>query len=308
MNRIQKSALALLAVISALAIWSFLSPSLHVEKGQGSGHQARKSAKGDSVMVAVDASVYRGLMKMLGIGSRCIDFSDAVKPDAEQVAASGADMLMLSMYDGIDVSKYSRTGIRIIRCSDFNETTPLRRARWMKHYGRLWGVGARADSLYRAVSSSYYAVKNAVVGVSHKPSVFFDLMYGGMWYQPSERSTIGSMVVDAGGSMPFGITQNGGSKALSKEQVLSAARDADVWIIRYQSSHALTLRELASMNPVYSQFKAFRSGNVWAVNTEKVAYFDESPFRPDRQLEDFLLILHPELSHKKGMYYFSRVK
>lgn len=267
-----------------------------------------EATEGQCPLVAVDATPYRGLMQMLGVGDRCIDFSSQMKPDVEKIVASGAQMFMVSAYDGVDLSKYRRMNMRLVECRDFMETTPLGRAAWMKKFGRLWGVGKRADSLYQVVETRYRELSRRVKKTAARPAVFFDTMYGNMWYQPSRISTAGGMVEDAGGRLPFDISINGGSLAMSKEQVLSAAKDAEVWIIRYQGDQPMTLKQLASLSPVYSQFRAFREGNVWGVNTSKVAYFDEAPFRPDYLLEDMVNILHPEMKLSSRMHYYSRLK
>lgn len=298
----------LLFIVVAIGCY-LLSPSFF-SVGDSSVAAADKNRSGaaGTPLVAVDATVYRGLMQMLGVGDRCIDFSNEMKPDAEKVIASGADMLMLSMYEGRDTSVYSRMGIKIVACHDFMELSPLGRARWMKRYGRMWGVGERADSLYEVVEKNYRMLSSMSKNEKVRPRVFFDLMYGNLWYQPSEKSSMGALVIDAGGALPFHIVQDGGSKALSREQVLSGAKDADVWIIRYQGRKKLTLSDLKALDPVYSQFRAFINGNVWACNTDETAYFDEAPFRPDYQLEDIISILHPKLKHKKQLHYFSRVE
>ncbi len=273
-----------------------------------SSSQQKETAEGQCPLVAVDATPYRGLMQMLGVGDRCIDFSNQMKPDMEKIAASGAKMFMVSAYDGADLSKYRRLDLQLVECRDFMETTPLGRAAWMKKFGRLWGVGKRADSLYQVVETRYKELSRRVQKTNTRPAVFFDTMYGNMWYQPSRISTAGGMVKDAGGRMPFDINLKGGSLAMSKEQVLSAAKDAEVWIIRYQGDQPMTLKQLADLSPVYSQFRAFREGNVWGVNTSKVAYFDEAPFRPDYLLEDMINILHPELRLSSVMHYYSRLQ
>ncbi len=309
------------------------------------GQKSVEKEASDEPLVAVDASVYRGLMEMLGIGNRCIDFSNELKPDPERILASGADMLMLSAYEGIDAERYKRLGINVIECTDFNETSPLARAKWMTVYGRLWGVGERADSLYKVVEERYkkplsrplpdregeeqivptltaetHYDASKMVSTSNPsfpigeglgerlPAVFFDTLYGNIWYQPANESTIGRMIVDAGGRLPFFFDQKGGSVPMSKEQMLMQAGDADVWIIRYQSAEPMTLQSLSVLNPVYSQFKAFREGNVWGCNTLKTRYFEEVSFRPDWLLEDFINILHPERNPSKGLRYFHKLK
>ncbi len=59
-------------------------------------------------LIAVDASVYKGLMNMLNIGERCVDLSYSMRPNPETVLASGAKILMLSAYDLADTLQYTQ--------------------------------------------------------------------------------------------------------------------------------------------------------------------------------------------------------
>ncbi|MCD8306091.1 MAG: ABC transporter substrate-binding protein [Prevotella sp.] len=262
----------------------------------------------DSCLVAVDASVYRGLMEMLGIGDRCIDFSDEGKIDAERLVASGAKILMLSVYDGIDTEKYRRTGVKVIECTDFNESTALRRAYRMVGYGAALGVKDRADSLYRIVEARYDSLRRSVAADGARPVVMFDLVYGNVWYQPGNDSSTGGIVADAGGNLLFPAGGKNGITALTKERMLMKSDAADVWIIRYSAAKQLSLAALGGQNPAYKQFKAFREGNVWACNTSRTAYFDEAPFRPDYLLEDIIHILHPQQDKDYQMRYFEKLQ
>lgn len=282
---------------SLVLLLALLSCGGHTSKGQ--------SGAEDSVYtrVAVDASVYRGLMQMLGVGNHCLDFSSQMNPSVEAIAAAHPDAIMLSAYDGADLSKYRRLGVPVIECRDFLETSALKRAAWMKRFGRYWGVGNRADSLYRVVEREYKAMVTHSGG-DDRPVVFFDLLYGNQWYQPVEHSTLGQMVYDAGGRVPFASEQQGGSIALSKEQVLLQAKDADFWLIRYSGSEPLTLSSLAKLDPVYAHFKAFKTGQVYVCDINATHYFDETAFRPDWLIADFVSVL----SGKDETHYFKRIQ
>lgn len=268
--------------------------------------------------VVVDASVYRGLMQMLGVGDRCIDFSHQLQPNIEQIAAAKPDLLMLSAYEGADLSRYQRLGVRIVECNDFLESSPLARAAWMKEYGRLWGVAAKADSLYSVVEKNYNDIKlstplpleknpnSPLFGRGVGGEVFlFDLLYGNQWYQPVPNSTMGRLVQDAGGSVISTSTQQGGSVSYNAEQMLSLAHDADVWIIRYGGAPPLTLSALGALNPVYRQFKAYKTGRVYVSYVSTNNYYDESPWRPDYLLQDIISILH---SQTDNLRYFEKIK
>ncbi len=247
-------------------------------------------------------------MEVLGIGNRCVDFSGQPKIDTERLIASGAKILMLSVYGGVDAEKYRRAGVKVIECTDFNERSALQRARRITGYGGQLGVKERADSLYKAVETRYDSLKTSVGKGGKRPAAMFDLVYGNIWYQPSESSSTGNIVIDAGGALLFPAGGNNGISALSKEQMLVKSGEADVWIIRYASSEKLTLETLRRENPVYERFKAFRGNNVWACNTAATAYFEEAPFRPDFLLEDVIHILHPERDKDYKMRYFEKLK
>lgn len=253
--------------------------------------------------VFVDASVYAGLMQMLGVGDYCLDFSKEMQPSIEKIAEANPQLLLVSAYDGADFSKYTKLGVPIVECRDFLEPTALGRAEWMRYLGRLFGAGERADSLFRVVVNNYDSL--FVADAKQRPSVFFDMIYSGIWYQPSRKSTIGQMVADAGGSIPFTAEQTGGSLALSEEKVLMEAKNADFWLIRAMNAENMTLASLAEMAPVYSRFKAFRTGNVFVCDTGKMPFYEETPFHPDWLLQEFKNILQGETSQLR---YFRKLK
>lgn len=257
--------------------------------------------------VVVDASVYSGLMNMLGVGDKCIDFSDNINLDKEKIIAYSPDLLLLSAYDGADIEKFSHLGVPVVECRDFLEPSALGRAEWMRYLGRLWGVREEADSLFAEVVEAYNSVRD-VSTKEHtaRPTVFFDMLYGNLWYQPVNKSTIGQIVYDAGGKLPFANKERGGSVALSVETVLMEAKDADFWLIRLYSNQPLTLSALARLNPAYSQFKAFKKGNVFVCYTDKTHYFEETTFRPDLLLKDIYNILHDV--DDSELHYFERMK
>ncbi len=258
---------------------------------------------GDYQRVAVDASVYKGLMEMLGVGDKCIDFSDQMKPDVEKIAASKADLLLVSAYEGADLKKYERLGIPVVHCRDFLETTALGRAEWMRYLGRLWGVAEQADSLFSVIEDAISPL-DALQDNESRPAFLFDTIYGAVWYQPSPESTIGQLVTMAGGTIPFRSEQKGGSLALSKEEVLLNARDADYWIVRYMGKEDMTLDDLARINPIYAEFQAFKEGRVFGCNTSKVPFYDETPFRPDWLLDDFKHIID---GNNDSLRYFKKI-
>ena len=142
----------------------------------------------------------------------------------------------------------------------------------------------------------------------NKKTVLVDKVTGSVWYVPGGKSTIGQMIRDAGGFYPWAEDDHSGSVSLPFEAVLEKAGEADVWLFRYSSDHDITSDELLSEHHGYRQFKAFRSGQVYGCDVERSLFYEESPFRPDWLLADFIHILHPDLSDLPPLRYYKKVK
>ena len=56
-----------------------------------------------------------------------------------------------------------------------------------------------------------------------------------------------------------------------------------------------------------NQFKAFREKNVYGCNVELSPFYEETPFRPDWLLNDFIRILHPELEGLAPLRYYKKL-
>jgi iron complex transport system substrate-binding protein len=132
-------------------------------------------------------------------------------------------------------------------------------------------------------------------------------MVGTVWYVPGGRSTIGQMVQDAGGRYPWANDPHSGSLSLAFESVLERAGDADVWMYRYSSDHSHTFHELLSEYHGYRQLQAFADRNVYACNVEQTLFYEESPFRPDYLLSDFIQILHPDTPNPTPLRYYQKL-
>ena len=61
------------------------------------------------------------------------------------------DAVLVSPFENAGHGALDNAGIPLIECADYMETSPLARAEWMRFYGRLFGVGQRADSLFAVV-------------------------------------------------------------------------------------------------------------------------------------------------------------
>ena len=246
---------------------------------------------------------------------RITDVGEGMSPVVEKIIDQRPDALFLSPFENSGgYGRLEEIGIPIIECAEYMEPSPLARAEWLRFYGMLFGCEARADSLFAVVDSSYCALKG--LASNHKAqssklkvqsTVLLDKVTGSVWYVPGGRSTIGQMIQDAGGNYPWADDEHSGSVSLPFEAVLEKAGEADVWLFRYSSDHDITPDELLSEHHGYDQFKAFRSGEIYGCDVERSLFYEESPFRPDWLLGDYIHILHPNIPNLPPLRYYKKL-
>lgn len=237
------------------------------------------------------------------------DCGNSMEPNVEKMLMLRPGAVLLSPYESTNsYGKLDKAGIPVVECADYMEKSPLARAEWMKFFGRLYGKARVADSLFNATEREYNRLKALVADTKHRPTVMTDRIYGQIWDVAGGRSTTGTFIEDAGGRNIFGDNNKAGSLQLSPEKVLMQARDADVWLIRANDGE-LTLESLGAEREIYSHFKAFRQGNVYASYASRCHIFEDQAFHPQWILADLIRVLHPENSAvRPGRAYYEQLK
>ena len=237
-----------------------------------------------------------------------LDCGDAMSPDIERIIDLEPDALMLSPFENSGgYGRAEELGVPLIECADYMETSALGRAEWMKFYGRLFGRAEVADQLFSEVSENYLALKAQASQAGNRPTVITDLKTGSVWYVPGGQSTQGKLWADANVAYPYADDSHSGSLALSFEAVFEKAGDADIWVMRYNRPQDMTYQGLVADYHGYAELKAFKSHQVYGCNTGHTAFYEETPFHPDRLLRDYIQISHPEID-LGGLTYFEKLK
>lgn len=235
---------------------------------------------------------------------RLADCGDGMAPVIEKIIDADADAVLLSPFENSGgYGRLEKVDIPLIECAEYMEPSPLARAEWMRFYGMLYGCEERADSLFHAVDSCYETLRQLALQTNERPSVLLDKQTGSVWYVPGGHSTIGHMLQDAQCSYPWADDDHSGSLALPFESVLEQAGESQVWLLRYDADRSLTLSQLLAEQPGYSQLRPVRERNVYACNVAKSMFYEETPFRPDLLLRDFMQIFHPGTTADSLRYY-----
>jgi iron complex transport system substrate-binding protein len=263
----------------------------------------------------VTTTVHTALFRELGAGDCIVDTCeiDDGNPDIERIISMNPDAIFLSPYEGQNFEKIRRLGIPIVEMPDYLESTPLGRAAWMKHYGKLLGREREADSLYAAVENAYNALRDSVrqylaESKTSKPRVFTETKISSTWYIATGDSYIARLIADAGGDYVFKDVEGKGSKPFNPEVVFDKAQDADIWMFKYGASRDKTMAELAADWTNNSHFRAFQQGMVFGCNLSKTRYFEETPFHPELLLRDFINIITPGTLKDTSLRYYRRLQ
>ena len=170
------------------------------------------------------------------------------------------------------------------------------------------------DSLFHQIEKEYVSLKKEVEESSKggeteaQPSVITELKFGSAWYVPGGKSTVARLLADAGANYIFADNTNSGSVPLSFETVFDKGQDADFWLIKYNQPIDKTYTELASDYAPYKNFEAWKEQRIFGCNTNKVNFYEESPFHPERLLKDLIKIFYPSLLPNYDLVYYSPLK
>lgn len=240
---------------------------------------------------------------------RIVDCGNGLNPVVEKIMDVKPDAIMLSPFENSGgYGKVEELGIPLVECAEYMENSPLARAEWMRFYGLLFGKSRETDSLFAVVDRSYTALKKQAREAGEGRSVLIDKMVGSVWYVPGGRSTIGQMVQDAGGRYYWASDHHSGSLSLPFESVLEHGGESDVWLLRYSSDHQMALRELLGDYRSYDQLAAYQTGEVYGCNVELSLFYEQTPFRPDLLLSDFIQIFHPDITNLPPLRYYNKLQ
>jgi iron complex transport system substrate-binding protein len=203
-----------------------------------------------------------------------------------------------------------QAGIKVIYNGDWTEQSPLGKAEWIKFFGALYGMDAKANTIFEKIEKDYKDALKLVQKVKAKPTVMAGALYEDQWYLPQGNSWASLFLKDAGANYLWADSASTGSLSLSFETVLDKAENADFWI---GPSQFTSLKEMTDANPHYSQFIAFKTKQVYSSSTKigatgGVIYYELAPNRPDLVLKDLIRILHPELLPGYQLQFFEKLK
>ncbi len=203
-----------------------------------------------------------------------------------------------------------KSGLKVMLNGDWTEQSPLGKAEWIKFFGALYGLDAKANSIFTEIEAAYNSTLELAKKATTKPTVLSGAMYQEQWYVPQGESWAALFLKDAQSQYLWSDTKGNGSLSVPFEVVLEKAQNADFWIAPGDFS---SLKQMNDNNPHYNQFASFKNKKVYSYAVNKgakggIIYFEWSPTRPDWVLKDLIKIFHPELLPNHKLYFFQKLE
>ncbi|WP_338790814.1 ABC transporter substrate-binding protein [Bernardetia sp. MNP-M8] len=219
-----------------------------------------------------------------------------------------------SLYGGTSDTqqKMKELGLPMIICNETLESSPLAQAEWIKFFGILFEKEEKATEIFNQVKSNYDSLKNLTANLKEdqKPTLFFNAWYNETWFMPNGDSYVAQFAKDAGAIYLWNDLEGTGASPLAIESVYEKAQQADYW---FHASDWKNMNQLISSDRRFVSFKSVKNKKIFNHNKRQLKsggndYFESGVAFPNKILEDFIKILHPELIKNKELYFYENLK
>ena len=202
-----------------------------------------------------------------------------------------------------------KSGLKVLLNGDWNEQSPLGKAEWIKFFGALYGLDAKAKAIFSNIEKEYQTTLALAKKAKQKPTVLSGAMYQDQWFVPQGESWMALFLKEAQSNYLWANTTGTGSLTLPFETILEKAQKAEFWIA---PGDFTSLKEMNNNNPHYAKFDAFQNKKVYSYALHKgakggILFFEWSSTRPDWVLKDLIAIFHPELLPQHHPYFFEKL-
>lgn len=233
----------------------------------------------------------------------------------EKLVTMHPDLIMTMGSPGAGMDHYqllADAGIPVMINSEWVETSPLARAEWVKLLAALVNKEALVNLKFSELEKEYKKLTDLAKNSKAKPQIISGLNTKDAWFLPSGDSYMAQFFRDAGADYPWNSSKAAGSLSLNFETVYPIALNADYWMnVGFNSKD--TRKDILAMDSRYSDFKAFKSGQMYSYNNrvnEKGSndFFESGNINPQTVLADLIKIFHPELLPDHELVYYKKLE
>ena len=240
---------------------------------------------------------------------KIVDIGNAQEINLEKLIELQPELVVNFSMDNMRMTnRMESLGLNVIVNGDYLENHPLGRAEWIKVFGALTGTSQQADSVFSSIEAAYQEVRR-----NSNPDVtcaFSGSLYGDTWFMPGSQNYAAQLLEDAGFDYVVENDSSYGFLQWGFENVFQLAKDCDFWL---SPAPFPDLQALENADERYSNFKAFREGNVFVYDnktgpTGGNEYLELGYLRPDIILKDLVKIRNPALLPDHKLYFYRKLE
>lgn len=200
-------------------------------------------------------------------------------------------------------------GIPVLVFSDWQETSLLGRAEWVKVIAALTGKEKFVKEKFVQLETQYNSLTSLTSGLEDLPKVICNLPFKGTWFVPGGDSYISHLLQDSGADYLWANEQGTGGIPLDLETVYAGGINADYWI---NPGFAASIEDITDIEERLIDFKPLKSSNIYN-NNLRVArgmandYWESGIMSPQLILADLIHIFHPELLPTHQLYFYQQI-
>lgn len=233
----------------------------------------------------------------------------------EKLIALHPDLFMVMGSPGAQKENYpvlKQAEIPELSNSEWGESTPLARAEWVKLMAALLNKEELVNRKFAKIEAEYEKLRKLAAQSKVKPTILSGLNTKDTWYLPSGQNYMTAFFIDAGGTYPWTKEAGTGSFSLNFEAIYPYALTAETWL-NVGFNPLDTKQNILQMDSRYSDFKAFKSGNIFSYNNRVNSagsndFFESGMMEPEVVLADLIKILHPELLPDHQLVYYKQIR
>lgn len=189
----------------------------------------------------------------------------------------------------------------VVPILEYDESSPLGRAEWMKALAWLVGDSALQDAnrVFEGVAKRYDRMRDQGIPRQDSLVVLAGSVEQGVWSAPNSSSFVAQMLRDAGARYALRDETNAGNIELSLESLYTMRGELDaLGLILYEPDTAnFTLMRWMRSNPHHANILP-ESGKVFAANAVTCDYFGWWVAHPDAMLQNLRSLLYDEAEFK----------
>lgn len=221
------------------------------------------------------------------------DLGDAMSPSLEKIVQLQPALVLLTSYTPYDPlgEQLKRRNIPILYINEWQERTPLLRAKWIYVLGELTHTKSLADSIYTLVQQRYDSICTLTKALTDTMTIMSGQDFRGTWYVPTGNTFMGNLFHDAGFTYLYATDTTTNSLPLSFEKALLTFQQMDIWV----GVNANSLDELRAINPKHTFFKSFNNKSVYNFNKRSTPlgandFWERGTVHPDEILHDLYVL------------------